>query len=53
MCRKRIEEPRSRKIGLAPSDAPLSDAHTTLYRMITTYIKELITDYGAEKLKKL
>ena len=46
LCGNRIEE-------LAPCGAPLIDAHTTPYRMITTYIKEPITDYGAENLKKL
>ena len=53
LCGNRIKEPGSRKRGLVPCGAPLSDAHTMPYRMITTYIKELIADYGAEKLKKL
>ena len=49
----RIKEPGSRKRGLVPCGAPLSEAHTMPYIMITTYIKELIADCGAENLKKL
>ena len=52
-CGNRIKEPGGIKRGLVPRGAPLSDAHTMPYRIITTYIKELITDHSAEKLKKL